>query len=200
MPCLTFDRIYEYLDGTLGPAERGEVDRHLAGCAFCRRALEIRRTIAEAASALPDEPVPDDFAAGVMVRVAERPAYGPRKTVRALLWAAGAAGLLVSACAVYAFWTGQGIPAVLQRWGGGFASYLQAAAAAAARGLKLLYLGSKIIADISSQALSTLQSVASMISPEGRAVVAGMTLLILFSGGVFLRRRNAVSEKTHEEK
>jgi len=199
MPCLTIDRVYDYLDGALSPVEREDVERHLAGCASCRKCLEIRREIAGAASVLPDMPVPDDFAAGIMAKVAEMPAYGQKKAVRTLAWAAGVFAFLASAFGVYAFWTGQGALVLLQKWGGGFVTYLQAAAGVAAKGMKLLILGAKIIVDVSSQALATLQSVASMISPEGRAIVAGGTLVILFTGGVFLRRRNAASEKSHEE-
>jgi anti-sigma factor RsiW len=199
MPCLTPDRIYDYLDGALSPGEREDIERHLAGCAACRCVLEVRQKISGAAAELPDVPVPDDFASGIMAKVAEMPAYGPKKAVRGLFWAAGTAAFLASVFGVYAFWTGQGALNLLQSWGGDFVSYLQTAVGAAAKGLKLLILGGKIIADVSSQALSTLQSVASMISPEGRAVIAGGALVILFSGGVFLRRRNAVSENTHEE-
>lgn len=199
MPCLTVDRIYDYLDGALSPVEREDFEHHLAGCASCRKALEIRREIAGAASVLPDVPVPGDFAAGIMAKVAEMPSYGPKKAVRTLAWAAGVTAFLASAFGTYAFWTGQGALPLLQRWGSGFVTYLQTAAGVAAKGFKLLYLGAKIIADVSSQALATFQSVASLISPEGRAVVAGAVLFILFSGGVFLRRRNAASEKMHEE-
>src|SRR5580765_5579440 len=35
----------DYVDGALGPAERGGVDQHLAGCAVCRRTVEDLRDI-----------------------------------------------------------------------------------------------------------------------------------------------------------
>ena len=199
MTCLAADRLYDYLDGALSPVEREDAERHLAGCASCRAALEIRRKIADAASALPDVPVPDDFAAGIMVKITHRPKDSPNKAVRAPVWAAGAALVLASVFVAYAFWTGQGALFLFQKWGGALVSYLQAASGAAAKGLKLLVLAGKVIADVTSGALAALQSVASMISPEGRAVVGGGALVVLFTGGVFLRRRNAVSEKTHDE-
>ncbi|MDI3317053.1 MAG: zf-HC2 domain-containing protein [Bacillota bacterium] len=46
------ERIHEllpfYAAGTLSPAERQEVDRHLASCAACRRELQLWREIAGA--------------------------------------------------------------------------------------------------------------------------------------------------------
>jgi predicted anti-sigma-YlaC factor YlaD len=199
MSCLTAGRLYDYLDGVLSAPDREDVERHLADCEACRRALDVRQRIAGAAADLPDFEIPGDFTARIMAQVSERPAYVPKKAVRIFAWAAAAAATIGSAFGVYAFWTGQGALALLQKWGGAFGTYLQNAAGVAIKGLKLFVLSGKIIADVSGQVLATLQSVAAMMGPEARVIVAGMALVILFSGGMFLRHRTAVSEKIDEE-
>ena len=56
------DRIAGYVDGSLAPAERGDVERHLHGCSPCRRAAEAqdagRRVLRECASRLHHEALP----------------------------------------------------------------------------------------------------------------------------------------------
>ena len=39
----------DYVDGSLGAAERSDVDQHLAGCAACRQLVEDLRDILRAA-------------------------------------------------------------------------------------------------------------------------------------------------------
>ncbi len=199
MSCLTAGRLYDYLDGALSAPDREDVERHLADCEACRRALDVRQRIAGAAADLPDFEIPGDFTARVMAQVSERPAYAPKKAVRIFAWAAAIAATIGSGFGLYALLSGQGALALLQKWGAAFGTYLQNAAGVAIKGLKLFVLSGKIIADVSSQVLATLQSVAAMMGPEARVIVAGMALVILFSGGMFLRRRTAVSEKIDEE-
>ena len=46
------DDIHAYVDGSLGAAERTEIDRHVASCASCRQLLEDLREILRATRAL----------------------------------------------------------------------------------------------------------------------------------------------------
>jgi anti-sigma factor RsiW len=53
----TETRLNDYVDGTLGPTERIDVDRHLAGCGECRALVDDLRAIgAGAASLEPRDP------------------------------------------------------------------------------------------------------------------------------------------------
>jgi anti-sigma factor RsiW len=54
------DRLSEYLDGELSPAERASIDGHLAQCADCRATLdELRHVIARAAAVQDSRPQRD---------------------------------------------------------------------------------------------------------------------------------------------
>ena len=71
------DRLSDYLDDELSAAERASMDRHLAACAACRRALdELREVVARAAS-LPDGQPAADLWAGIAARIEqpESPAH-----------------------------------------------------------------------------------------------------------------------------
>ena len=71
MNCRTVQPLLsEYIDNTLSARETWEVDRHLAECNSCNRALnEMRRTVGLVASS-PRFEVSDDFMASLQVRLA----------------------------------------------------------------------------------------------------------------------------------
>ena len=83
----------EYVDGTLPPDARAEVDAHLLGCDRCRGEIELAEEARSALLALPEAPVPEGLPLAVRRRTGRRPT---RPTTR---WVAGvaAAAVLVAA-------------------------------------------------------------------------------------------------------
>jgi hypothetical protein len=78
-----------YLNGTLSPAEAGEVERHLAGCASCRAEMEEWRRLRPALdSAVASRPLPPaDLFAAVRRRIeADSSAPVRRATPEAPWW------------------------------------------------------------------------------------------------------------------
>jgi anti-sigma factor RsiW len=70
------DRLSDYLDDELTPAERSAVEAHLATCAECRSTLEALRAIVSEAAQLSDVPPVNDLWSGISARIAStRPAY-----------------------------------------------------------------------------------------------------------------------------
>lgn len=196
MPCLTADRLYDYLDGALSAEEKAGLDRHLAECAACRRALEVRKRLAEAVESLPPFAVPDNFAACVMERIPSVPAKTSRLWA---VWATAAAATVIAGFGLAAVLSGQGVLSTLHKIGAAFGSYLQGALSIGAKGLKVLSLAGKIILAVSEQVFNTMRSIAEMIGPEGQAVLAGGALVIVITGGMLLRRRHPLSERTHDK-
>ena len=102
------ERLSAYLDGELPPAERGDVEAHLAACPECTALLANLAAVDEAAAALPAEAPAgyfDSFPARVRARLEARPTRLPRKAATparrlpirrlpAWTWAAAAALLL----------------------------------------------------------------------------------------------------------
>ena len=69
------DRLSEYLDDELSPAERAAVDAHLAACAECRSTVAALRTIVADGRHLADVPPVNDLWSGITARIA---AHGQR--------------------------------------------------------------------------------------------------------------------------
>ncbi len=66
------DSLKPYIDGAMGPEQRGAVEAHLQSCAACRAALErIDRLAAVLLDAKPP-PVPTGFASRVMLAAKSR--------------------------------------------------------------------------------------------------------------------------------
>lgn len=96
------DRLSEYLDGGLAPAEREALAGHLEACAACRATLAELGEVAARARTLPDRPPARDLWAGIAARIG---AAGPVRDIRTARarrrWSftapqlAAAAGLLV---------------------------------------------------------------------------------------------------------
>lgn len=63
------DRLSEYLDGDLAPAERAALEAHLAGCPTCRTTVDELRHVVARAHALVDLPVGADLWGGVAARI-----------------------------------------------------------------------------------------------------------------------------------
>jgi hypothetical protein len=59
------DRLSEYLDGELAPAERAALEQHLASCAACAQTLAELRDVVARASSLPPRPPAADLWPGI---------------------------------------------------------------------------------------------------------------------------------------
>jgi tetratricopeptide (TPR) repeat protein len=64
------DRLSEYLDGELTPAERADVDAHLTQCAECRSTLEDLRGVVSEAALLRDARPARDLWSAIAARIA----------------------------------------------------------------------------------------------------------------------------------
>jgi hypothetical protein len=69
MNCLTIEQVYLYLENDLTPEESRTIAGHIASCEQCRRAVEERKILMEAAASLPPLHVPPDFTQQVMARI-----------------------------------------------------------------------------------------------------------------------------------
>lgn len=102
------NRLSEYLDGDLEPAESSDVERHVALCADCRATLAGLRALAESLPALRDREPRRDLWPGIAGEIGAAPS-ARRPWVRHALRAAAA-----SLLAVASFAAGRFFPAAAQ--------------------------------------------------------------------------------------
>jgi anti-sigma factor RsiW len=98
---LSDERLYEFLDAALGPAQGGAVEGHLAECPECAGRLARLRALFVELDALPDLPLARDLAPSILVRL--QPASNGLTNVTALRWAV-AIQLIVAAALIVAVW------------------------------------------------------------------------------------------------
>ena len=87
--------LHAYLDGELTPAERSELELHLAECPACAAQVANLQALFAAVDGLPEMALELDLAPAVLARI-ERPAVGMMPAVR---WAALAQLMLAGAAA-----------------------------------------------------------------------------------------------------
>lgn len=108
------ERLSDYIDGSLTPSEREEVERHLAECEECSNTLADLRGVVARVQALNDRPPAGDLWPGIAAFIGEgevlRPIKRSRRVVFTLpqLLAAAIALMLLSAGGVAWFMRGHG--------------------------------------------------------------------------------------------
>jgi predicted anti-sigma-YlaC factor YlaD len=98
----TLELLDDWLDGTLPPARRAEVELHLAGCPECRTIAQDAQALRPHVAALVDEAPPTDHWPAIEARIrAPRPArrWGGANTS---WWAAAAVALVVASSGITA--------------------------------------------------------------------------------------------------
>jgi anti-sigma factor RsiW len=85
MTDIWIDRLSDYIDGELTPADRAALETHLAGCGDCANALAELRAVTARAAALPPRPPHADLWPGIESRIDVPPAivaFRPRAVRR----------------------------------------------------------------------------------------------------------------------
>jgi anti-sigma factor RsiW len=121
------ERLSDYIDGSLSPSEREEVERHLAECEECANTLADLRGVVARVQALNDRPPAGDLWPGIAAFIGEGELVRPLKRSRRVVFtvpqllAAAIAVMLLSAGGVALFLrshapeqTQGGTPAVIQ--------------------------------------------------------------------------------------
>jgi len=119
------NRLSEYLDDELSPAERAEAETHLADCPTCAEALEELRRVRARARSLADAPAPEGIWEGIEARIeagrtvpfpsqgaAER--RGPGRVERGRGRISLSLPQLIAACLAVALVSGGAVYALLQ--------------------------------------------------------------------------------------
>jgi hypothetical protein len=194
MSCLGLDRLYRYLDRDLIPEEAAEVEVHLAGCPRCQEEIELRRTLAQAASSLPDLEVPADFTETVMGRIIR--AEVPRKSWLAILGIG--LGTLGISLGTLILASGQSAMGLLQGFGRDSLRSLQTVFLLVLKFFKVILLAARVLPELAETGIRGMSSISASF-PAGILAFSAVLMVILISTCVlgFRRRlfvRNDIGE------
>ena len=140
MNCFKINDIYDYIEESLSPERREELERHLDICPGCRRAIEERKLISGAASSLAPLAVPDDFTERVMARIAPARVKNP---VWLIVLASTCSLLALTAMALIA--SGRSAMGILTGASHSFWEYAKSVAVLMAKAAALLSLAGKTV-------------------------------------------------------
>jgi anti-sigma factor (TIGR02949 family) len=65
-------RLQKFIENEFSPAQRREIDRHLAGCPDCRREYEAMRSLIDTLDQSRIVQVPDSFRSALMAKIRNR--------------------------------------------------------------------------------------------------------------------------------
>jgi len=189
MNCCRINDIYDYIEGSLPPGRRQEMEGHLEACPKCRRAVEERKLISRAASALPPLEVPADFTDRVMSRIAPVKAKLP---VWLIILASLSSLLALGSVALIA--SGRSLIGVALGASHSFWEYAKSAAVLTARAVTLLSLAGKIIQSLLESAAKGLSLANSLLSPGLQVVILGLMTALIISLALAARKKISLGD------
>jgi len=185
MNCLTIDQIYLYLENELIPEERSRLAGHIAACEKCRRAVEDRRALTEAAESLPPLPLPPDFTQQIMSRI-----FPQESQIRVWIAALATGFSLVVAIFLAAFLqsdlslSGAFIQLNRSLW-----SFVSNLSVFFIKLIKIVSLCSNLLVQLSSYIYKTLTSLKSVIGIEVQITLVILTILLSVTAVYGVRRK-----------
>jgi hypothetical protein len=197
MSCLHPETIYGFLDGELGPAEREELGRHLAGCPKCREAVEARKTVIRAVESLPAFDVPADFARGILGQISSQAAPGKATAFGWLV--ATAAGFLSFAATIIAaaLLTGHSLSRLIPALSRFIWTNIQGLANVLTKTAKYIVIAFRILGQILGEILEGFRVMTSFVGPEFQIAAVCLTIVFLVGAGFLWARKYSV-ERSHE--
>jgi anti-sigma factor RsiW len=160
MSCFKIKEIYDYIEGSLSPERREELERHLGVCPRCRRAVEDRKLIAGAASSLPPLAVPDDFTDRVMALITPVKVKHP-----AWLIILASASSLLALTAMVMIASGKSALGTISGASHSFWEYVKSAAVLTAKVATLLTLAGKTVRPLLEAVYKGLSVLTAFIHP-----------------------------------
>lgn len=180
MSCLDISRIYLYLENELSSQEEKIIERHLADCPRCRRAVEERRFLLEAVSRLPEPELPEDFSKLVMKAL-------PASRGRALGWLTAVSSTLAAGALMWLtvfLLSGDTLSKSLIGLNDLLWTQVRSFALIFVKTFKLVSLLLKLCIRFSELLFKGFASLTTILSPEVQVLLAVLTVVI--SAGLFL--------------
>ncbi len=191
MRCLRIEQIYLYLEKELPPAEEREIHKHLAACPKCKKAVEERRVLLQAAESLPLWKTPPDFTQQVMARIFP-------KRASPLAWLGAAASgfaSMILAIVIFALVTGQSLSSLIISIYHTSLDFLKNLPPLFAKILKVASLLVKILQQLVELLVKGLTLLTTIISPQVQIILIAVAIIFIASSIYGIRRKLLIGEK-----
>lgn len=191
MNCLLIEQIYLYLEKELSSPEKKKIEYHLTRCLKCRKALEERKILLQAAESLPSIEAPSDFTQRIMNRI-----FPAKVSIREWLLAFSLGFTIFLATSfIYLLASGQSLSSLFislfhSRWNQGINISL-----IFAKLIKLISISLSTIRQILEALLHALSMLTTIISPEIKIIIITITLILTTFLIYGLRKKLAIGEK-----
>jgi len=191
MKCLSIEQIYLYVEKELSAAQNKKIEQHLATCLKCKKALEERRLLLQAAESLPLWQTPPDFTQQVMARIF------PAKVSLSAWLTAASAGFVSIILAIFIFFlvTGQNISGLLASLNQALWYFVRNISPISVKLLKLASLFVKLLQQFSEYLIKGFTLLTTIISPEVQIIVITITIILVASSVYGIRKKLLVGEK-----
>lgn len=189
MNCFRINDIYEFIEGSLSPERKEELERHLGVCPRCRRAVEERKLIGAAASSLAPLAVPDNFTDRVMARIAPAKAKSP-----AWLIILASLSSLLALTAMVMIASGRSGLGIISGAGDALWGYVKSAAVLIAKAVSLLSLTGKTARPLVEAAYKGLSVLTSFIDPGVQVLILVLAMGLVVSLFFGMRKKFSLGD------
>jgi len=192
MKCLGIDQVYSYLEKELSSEENKKIEEHLATCLKCKKALEERSLLLQAADSLPLWQIPPDFTQQVMARV-----YPDKVTLRQWLTAVavGTSSIVATLLAFFIF-TGQNLTTFLSGITNTLWNLVRNIAIIFIKLFKIASLLITVARQLVEHLFENFARLTTLISPEVQISIITFSILLFTFLILGIRRKILIGEKS----
>lgn len=192
MGCLTIAQIYLFIENELPADEIQKIEKHLSTCAKCRKAVEERRILVQAAESLPEVELPPLFTEQVMAKI-----FPTRIPLRVWIRAT-ASGLLAMIFAFFLFYiiSGKNLADLFVSINKFLLPALRALSTGVVKVFKLFWHLLNIFAQFFDFAIKGFGKLTTILGPEVQIGIFTLALIITTFIVLKVRKKLMFGEKT----
>jgi hypothetical protein len=191
MKCLSLEQIYLFLEKELSPAENRRIHAHLTACPKCKKALDERRLLLQAAEGLPLWTTPPDFTHQIMARI-----FPIRVSPFAWLGAvASGFATMVLTLFVFTLVTGQNLSDLLLSFYHTLLNLVKNLSPLFVKILKLATIFLKILQQIGELLIKGLTLLTTIISPQVQIILISIAIIAIISSIYGIRKKLWIGDR-----
>jgi len=191
MKCLSIGQVYLYIEKELSAPENKKIEEHLRTCPKCRKALEERRLLLQAAEGLPLWQIPPDFTQQVMTQI-----FPVKVPLSAWLKAASAGFIsIIIVLFIYIMATGQNFSGLLINLNHTLWNLVKNFSLIFVKLFKLASIFVKMLQQFIGFLIKCFTWLTTIISPQVQIIIITVTIIFIVSSIFGIKRKLLIGEK-----